>query len=60
MMLVHDMNFTTSVICMHMGTKLVMSLFCFFSYLFFFLAILFFLAYYAQYFARSCNILLQV
>ena len=37
-----------------------MSLFCFFCHLFFFLAILFFLTYYAQYFARSFNILLKV
>ena len=31
-----------------------------FSHLFFFSAILFFLAYYAQYFARSCNIFLAM
>ena len=40
--------------------QLGMSLFCFFSHLFFFLAILFFLTYYAQYFARNFNILLKV
>ena len=40
--------------------KLGMRLFCFFSHIFFFLAILFFLTYYAQYFARSFNILLKV
>ena len=39
---------------LHMlGTCIGMSLFCFYFHLFFFLAILLFLAYYAQYFARS-------
>ena len=50
--------------CCHQNVKeslpLGMRLFCFFSHLFFFLAILFFLTYYAQYFARSFNILLKV
>ena len=40
--------------------KLGMSLFCFYFHLCFFLAILLFLAYYAQYFARSYSILLKV